>query len=96
MLGSTLASAHSRSVSKASGKRVRGRPPGSEATILQMRPGKPADRLVKEERAQSEVSCVRAERNISIGTARWVGGASLDRAFVQNMPHARAGGDVNE
>ena len=78
------------------GKSVRGRPPGSEATILQIRPGRPADRLVKEERAQSEVSCVSAERNISIGIDRWDGGASLERAFVQNMPHARPGKDFDK
>ena len=63
---------------------------------MQIKPGKPADRLVKEERAQLVVSCVSTECNISIGTARWVGGASLDRAFVQNMPHARAGESLNE
>ena len=74
------------------GKRVLGLPPGSEATILQIKPGKPADRLVKEERAQSVVSCVNADRNISVGTTRWDAGESLERAFVQNMPHAMAGG----
>ena len=77
------------------GRRVRGRPPGSDATILQIRPGRPAERLVKEERAHAEVSCVRADRNNSIGTDRWDGGASLESALVQNKPHARPDAVLN-